>query len=124
MNNLDQFITQYENALSTQNWENVKLFIHENCVATFTEGTFIGKLEVEKAFRKTFDLINDEKYKIKNLHWIVKTSEFAVLSFTYHWSGYINGDYNEGSGRGTSSLTNENGRWQIIAEHLGPNPKK
>ncbi len=116
----EDFIKEYELALETQRWESVEPLIHSNCVATFTEGTYIGIREVESAFRKTFELIKEEQYKICNIHWIIKNNELAVLVFNYNWSGIINGQQMSGGGRGTSTLVNVDGKWLLLAEHLGP----
>lgn len=120
----EQFIHQYETALATQQWEKVAPLIHEDCVATFSEGTHKGKTEVEQAFRRTFELIQDETYAISNLHWVQKTETMAVLVYNFSWSGMINGQYASGSGRGTSVLVKSENHWQLICEHLGPNPPK
>ena len=120
MNSPQEFITAYEDALATQSWEKVAPLMHEQRVATFSEGTFIGKVEVESTFRKTFALIKGEKYAISNIHWILETENIAAFIFHYSWSGIIEGKHASGSGRGTSILTNENGKWQLICEHLGP----
>jgi len=124
MSSPEQFIHQYEKALATQQWENVAPLIHEDCVATFSEGTYKGKAEVEQAFRRTFALIQDETYAISNVHWVQKTETIAVLVYNFSWSGVINGQAASGSGRGTSVLTKQDGEWQLICEHLGPNATK
>jgi ketosteroid isomerase-like protein len=120
LNTPQEFISAYENALATQTWEEVAPLIHENCVATFSEGTYIGKAEVAAAFRKTFSLIKNEKYSISNVRWILETAETAILIYNFSWSGLIEGKPAAGSGRGTSVLIRQNGRWQLICEHLGP----
>jgi ketosteroid isomerase-like protein len=121
MTTFEQFIPQYESALATQQWENVAPLIHEDCVVTFNDGTYKGKTEVEATFRRTFALIQDEIYSISNIHWVQKTESIAVLIYNFSWSGIINGQPASGSGRGTSVLTQQDGKWQLICEHLGPN---
>lgn len=116
----EDFITKYEKALAAQKWEEVEPLIHPNCTVTFSDGSLHpGKLAVEKAFRRNFALIEDEKYAISTVHWIVKTDDFAVFTFVYDWSGRMDGRQVAGSGRGTSSLINENGVWKLASEHLG-----
>ena len=115
------FIKKYEQAISTQEWGNVDELIHPDCVVTFTNGTYKGKPEVEKIFRKNFALIKDEKYSISNIHFVTEKTDYAVFIFNYHWSGIINGEPAEGSGRGTSVIIKSNDHWQLISEHLGPN---
>ncbi len=120
MNTPQHFIKAYENTLATQSWEQVAPLIHQDCVATFSEGTYIGKAEVEKAFRKTFTLIKDEKFAVSDIHWVQETENTAILIYIFSWSGIIDGMPASGSGRGTSILIKQDGKWQLICEHLGP----
>jgi len=117
----EQFLKSYEQALMTQQWESVASLFHEDVCVTFSEGTYKGKTAVQQAFERTFKLIKDETYAIKNLYWVTKSADFSVCLFTYSWSGIINGQQASGSGRGTSVLVNEDGRWLLLTEHLGPN---
>ncbi|HID51029.1 MAG TPA: nuclear transport factor 2 family protein [Anaerolineae bacterium] len=119
--NQEEFIKEYERALATQKWEQVEPFIHPDCIVTFTTGTHKGKSAVEKAFRANFESIKDEKYSISNIHWALKSNQFSVFVYNFHWSGIVAGKHVSGSGRGTSSLVNINGDWLLVAEHLGPN---
>jgi len=123
MRDLDNFIAEYEAALASQDWNKIAPLIHDDCVAVFSEGTHIGKLAIEIAFRKTFDLIKDEIYQISNLHWAVKAEQFSVMIYQFNWSGLIDGVQSSGSGRGSSTLIKTNDQWQIISEHLGPKPE-
>ena len=114
------FISAYESALESQQWEKVAPLIHDNCVATFNNGTYVGKAAVKKAFTSTFELIQDETYKISNIHWIETNEDYAVLIFHFAWSGIIHGEPTSGGGRGTSVLINDEGDWKLLSEHLGP----
>ncbi len=119
----EDFLTQYVAALETQNWDVVAPLIHPDCVAVFTEDTFKGKAAVEGAFRKTFALIKDETYSIDNLHWVLQRDDVAVVTYHFHWSGVIHGQSASGGGRGTATLVYADGRWLLLSEHLGPNPR-
>lgn len=120
----EQFISQYEAALATQQWESVAPLIHKDCVVTFNDGTYKGKAAVEETFRRTFALIQDEIYSLSNIYWVQRTETTAVLVYNFSWSGIINGQTASGSGRGTSVLIQQAGKWQLICEHLGPNAIK
>ncbi|MEM9157694.1 MAG: nuclear transport factor 2 family protein [Verrucomicrobiota bacterium] len=120
----EQLLEAYENALATQEWDQVAPLIHPNCIVTFSDGSqHRGKEQVGKAFRRNFDLIEDEHYAINHKQWITRSDSFAVVAYTFEWSGTINGNATSGAGVGTSSLVFENDRWLIIAEHLGPKAK-
>jgi ketosteroid isomerase-like protein len=110
----------YEEALASQAWKNVDPLMHEDICVTFSSGTFKGKDQVRRAFEHNFSVIKDEEYSIENLHWALVGQESAVCLYSFQWRGLINGQPGSGGGRGTSVLVNVAGRWQIIAEHLGP----
>lgn len=114
------FVKSYEQALATQEWDVVAPLIHTNCTVTFSNGSFHkGKSEVQAAFQKNFEMIEDETYSISELHWIIKGQDFAVFTYTYNWSGIIAGEHASGSGRGTSTIVLEDGVWLLVSEHLG-----
>ena len=81
---MEEFIESYESALESQDWDNVSPLILDNCVATFTEGTYVGNSQAELAFRKTFSLIKDESYKISNLHFAIKSDSIAVIIYNFN----------------------------------------
>lgn len=116
----EQFVEEYEKALSSQQWENVAPLVHPDCTVTFSSGTHKGVTAVEKAFRRNFESIKNESYAMKDLYWVHKTDALAVYTFTFHWSGLIHGKAASGSGRGTSCLVRNGGSWLLVTEHLGP----
>jgi len=119
--NPEDFVAQYEAALTTQKWEQVDPLIHRECTVTFSNGScHQGKEKVRDAFQRNFDLIKDEEYSISDLHWIIKDEDFAVFTYSFSWSGKIGGEDASGTGRGTSTLIREGGTWQLVSEHLGP----
>ena len=116
----EEFVRAYGQALGTQSWTNVEPLIHEDACVTFSNGTVHkGKSQVKIAFEKNFSLIKDEAYSMSNLHWVMKGPETAVYLFDFQWSGVINDKPASGMGRGTSVLIRKDGRWKLIAEHLG-----
>jgi ketosteroid isomerase-like protein len=118
------FVAAYEKALASQKWDIVAPFIHDDCVATFTSGTYKGKKEVEAIFRRNFASIKSEHYAITNVHWVKQSEGFAVFTFDYQWSGEIGGKSASGGGRGSSVIVNSGTGWQLISEHLGPSAPK
>ncbi|MEM8767240.1 MAG: DUF4440 domain-containing protein [Pseudomonadota bacterium] len=115
-----EFVTHYESALATQQWEAVSPLIHERASVVFSNGSVHrGKEAVRKAYERNFDAIKNEHYVIANLHWLLDSPETAVYMFDFSWSGVIDGKEASGGGRGTAVLTHEDGRWQLLAEHLG-----
>lgn len=119
----EEFIQRYEQALGSQEWNQVEPLVHADACVTFSNGAVHkGKAEVGRAFARNFALIKDEQYSITDIHWVMKTAETAVYLFEFRWSGIINDQPASGGGRGTSVLVHENGAWQLLIEHLGPRP--
>ena len=118
--NPEQFIKDYEVALASQNWDNVEPLIHNLACVTFSNGSVHKGIDsIKEAYKRNFALIEDEEYSIAEVHWIVKKEEIAVYLFNFNWSGLINGQQASGSGRGTTVIMFENGRWILVTEHLG-----
>jgi len=117
----DELLRAYETALATQDWEQVEPLMHADVCVTFSNGKrFRGRDEVRRAFTDNFSLIQDEHYELSDVHWIARSDCHAVCAYVFRWSGLIDGEPARGGGRGTSVLTNDGGRWLLLAEHLGP----
>ena len=117
----EEFVQAWEAALATQDWSRVEPLVHPAACVTFSNGTsHRGREAVQAAFTRNFEMIQSEPYRMSNLHWIRKDETFAVYLFEYDWKGIINGKPANGAGRGTQVLIQENGQWQLLAEHLGP----
>ncbi|WP_108124179.1 nuclear transport factor 2 family protein [Saccharospirillum mangrovi] len=117
---LELLLKEYETALGSQQWKNVEPFFHNDACVTFANGTFKGKAELRDIFEQNFLSIQDEHYSITNLHWAYQAETSAVALYEFHWEGVIDGERASGGGRGTSVLVNEDNRWWIVSEHLGP----
>lgn len=116
----ETFFEEYQAALASQRWERVRPLIHQRCTVVFSSGTFDGIGQVEAAFRRTFDLIDEERYAITNLRWLDRSESRAVALYDFAWEGLIDGKPASGGGRGTSVLIREQQGWQVLLEHLGP----
>lgn len=115
----EDFITQYETALRTQDWRNVAPLIHNDACVTFSSGTLHkGKQAIKAAFEYNFTLIKNEHYSVEKVHWVKKDNSMAVYLFEYFWKGIINGNLVEGNGIGTSVLVYENEHWILLTENL------
>lgn len=119
MNSRD-FIKAYENGLATQSWENLDALISDRVAVTFSDGTLhAGKDKVKAAFEHNFAMIKSEKYKMKNINWLIEQEQFAVYTFEFFWSGIINQKSVSGNGVGTSVIIKEESDWKLLTEHLG-----
>lgn len=116
----EDLLQRYEAALASQDWGQVEPLMHHDVCVTFSSGTYRGRSEVGRAVSQNFSLIKEEHYSISDVHWVSKDASYAVCMYHFRWSGQIHGKPASGSGRGTSVLKNEGGRWLVLAEHLGP----
>lgn len=116
----EEFIARYEAALATQRWEAVEPLIHDDACVTFSTGeTHRGKAAVRAAYASNFAAIENEVYRISDVHWILRAADVAVYAFAFRWTGVIGGRAASGGGRGTSVLVRDGSTWKLIAEHLG-----
>ncbi|MEM6636199.1 MAG: nuclear transport factor 2 family protein [Pseudomonadota bacterium] len=115
------FVTEYEHALGTQDWNCVAPLVSDDAIVIFSDGSLhAGKAAIRAAYQRNFDTIKGEEYRIENVHWLAETSDAAAYSFEFHWTGVIEGRHVSGSGRGTAVLVRRDDRWQLVGEHLGP----
>jgi ketosteroid isomerase-like protein len=118
VNELIQFLRQYETANNSHVWANVEPFIAEDATYWFTDGSYAGINEICNAVERTFAKIQDEEYKISNLGWPVISDQIAVCTYHFSWEGTVDGARQSGSGRGTNVLEKRDDTWQIVHEHL------
>lgn len=117
----EAFLKKYEAALASQDWQQVNPLVHPDACVTFSSGSVhVGKTAVRQAFERNFSLIQDEAYKIENVHWVLMGADTAVYLFTFRWSGLIKGEAASGAGTGSAVLVNGKNGWQLLVEHLGP----
>lgn len=115
---VEAFLKEYERTTNTHDFNNVRPLIAEDAVYFFSERTLKGIGEIEKAFVETWDRIKEETYSITDVQWIALSPEVAVCTYTFNWSGIVNGTPKSGSGRGTNVLVKTGGAWHMAHEHL------
>ncbi|PKL42735.1 MAG: hypothetical protein CVV41_11920 [Candidatus Riflebacteria bacterium HGW-Riflebacteria-1] len=120
---LDEVLNNYIDALASQSWDAASVFFHEKATVIFAEGTYHGKSSIGAAISKTFSMIKDEFFDIRDIRWNLQTDQFASCTFCFKWEGTLNGNRFTNPGRGTLVWVNENGQWLIINEHFGPIPR-
>jgi ketosteroid isomerase-like protein len=75
-------ISEYKEAIASQDWSNVEKLMHEDVSVTFSTGTHIGKPEVQRAYERNFAAIDSEEYAMDDLTWVYLGDECAVCLFT------------------------------------------
>ena len=120
----EEFMELYEKRSASHRFDEVDSLIADDAVFWFNDGSFSGKDSIRKAFSQTWSLnIQDEKYWLDNFRWWLKTEEFAVCTYSYHWTGVVDGKFKKlGEGRGTCVLKRSDSGWKIAHEHLSREP--
>jgi len=115
---LTEFMREYERANNTHRVENVLPFIAPDASYWFSDGSHHGRDEIRAAIDRTFHAIQDERYVIDNLMWVVVRSDAAVCRYGFSWTGTVEGQPRSGLGRGTNVLLRTADRWLIVHEQL------
>lgn len=117
------FVKAYGDALDASDWAVVSPLIHEAACVTFSDGrTLVGKAAVRAAYERNFAAIQDDTFAISDVHWVTEAEDHAVYTFSFAWTGVVDGKPAGGKGRGTAVIVRLGGTWQLIAEQLGPAP--
>lgn len=115
----DEFMRRYEAATCAHDLVGTLELIADDAVYLFSDRTaHIGKLAIRDALAGNFASIRNETYAIVGLRWLAVSEAVAVCVYEFRWSGEINGEVASGSGRGTSVLRGDGGRWLVAHEHL------
>lgn len=114
-----EFLKKYEVAANSGDFANVRDMIHPDALFRFTEGDFVGLDPIQAAFEKTWGHnIRDDRYYLTNVHIVSKDMKSATITFTFNWTGVVEGRPVHTVGRGTSVIVRNEGRLQFILEHL------
>ncbi|HEY1835921.1 MAG TPA: nuclear transport factor 2 family protein [Candidatus Saccharimonadales bacterium] len=118
MEQLNNFLHQYERAANSHDFAQVEPLIAEDAVYWFSDGSFEGLKAIAKAFEATWAKIQNEAYAITNVRWIGVAADSTVCTYNFHWTGIVDGKERHGAGRGTNVVVKSGGRWKMLHEHL------
>ena len=120
-----QFLNRFEEIAAKENFDLLQDMIHDNAFFRFNDGDFFGKQAVRAAFEKTWKgstTIKKERFFLTDIQVLTVDGKSATATYTYNWEGSMDGRSFRIQGRGTRVLVTENGRLQIIHEHLSRFP--
>ena len=123
MKSVQQFIKKYQQAITRQNWEELKDYFHENCAVLYSDGTYVGKPMLKQAFDKTYALMKNGEYSLTDFHFPVITDKFCSCVAKFYWSAEIYGKSINSEHRITLFIAKDDNEWKIVNQHLGPMPK-
>ena len=122
-----QFLNRFEEIAANENFDLLQDMIHDNAFFRFNDGDFVGKQAVRGAFEKTWKgsaTVKKERFFLTDIQVLTVDGKSATATYTYNWEGSVDGRAFRIQGRGTRVLVIENGRLQIIHEHLSRLPKQ
>jgi ketosteroid isomerase-like protein len=115
---LTAFLRRYEQANNSHDIDRVVPLIAEDAIYWFSDGSYQGLDEIAGAIKRTFGTIQDEKYEIQDLEWVVLAADHAVCRYRFFWTGVVDGQPRSGEGRGTNVIVKRDGAWTMQHEHL------
>jgi ketosteroid isomerase-like protein len=120
-----QFLNRFEEIAANENFDLLQDMIHDSAFFRFNDGDFVGKQAVRGAFEKTWKgnaPVKKERFFLTDIQVLTVDGKSATATYTYNWEGSMDGRSFRIQGRGTRVLVTENGRLQIIHEHLSRFP--
>lgn len=119
----EQALEQYIQATNSHEFDNVAKMLHPHAVYWFGDKECKTIDEIRHYFENAWRMIHEEKYSASHVQWLVNTSDAATCIYYYHYEGYANGKFVQGSGRATNVfLKDEQGNWKLVHEHLSGLP--
>ena len=121
-----QFLTRFEELAEKEDFDLVADMVHERAFFRFNDGDFVGRPAVRAAFEKTWkgsDNVKKLRFYLTDIEVLSADEKSAAATYTYNWEGQMDGQTFRIQGRGTRVLVVEDGRVQIIHEHLSRFPK-
>lgn len=120
------FMNRFEEIAEKENFELIQDMVHDKAFFRFTDGDFVGKQAVRSAFEKTWKgsaNVKKKSFFLTDIQVLSVDTKSASATYSYNWEGVMDGKSFRIQGRGTRVLVVENGRVQIIHEHLSRYPK-
>ena len=122
-----QFLNRFEELAEKEDFDLIQGMVHEAAFFRFNDGDFTGKPAVRAAFEKTWKGsagVKKERFYLTDVQVLSADAASATATYTYNWEGSMDGKSFRVQGRGTRVLVVEDGRLQIIHEHLSRFPKQ
>lgn len=114
---LDDYIA----GTNAHDFDHVRPVLHPEVVFRFSDADCATLLAAQRYFEHTWSVVQDERYAAVDVAWRVPTPTTAIASYTYRWTGLVDGQRRSGSGRATNVfVTDPAGRWVLAHEHSSP----
>jgi hypothetical protein len=121
-----RFLERFESLADQEDFRKIEEMVHERAYFRFNDGDFIGRQAVRAAFEKTWKGgpgVRKVRFYLTDISVLSTDRASASVTYTYNWEGVMEDKPFRIQGRGTRVLVLEDGRLQIIHEHLSRFPK-
>jgi ketosteroid isomerase-like protein len=112
----------YEEQINAHDFDRLVPLIAPNAVFWFSDGSHRGFPAIRAAFERTWRLLSNDTYWLDQLDWIAEGDTAAACLYRFNWRAGHGDSPASGTGRGTTVLRQDAGRWQIVHEHLSTWP--
>lgn len=76
-------------SINKHNFDTLEPITSKDCRFWFASVTFVGLEETRQAFEKTWSMIKEEVYSLRDVEWIAELDRAAVCTYTFHWKGFV-----------------------------------
>jgi hypothetical protein len=121
-----RFLERFEALAEQEDFRKIEEMVHERAYFRFNDGDFIGRQAVRAAFENTWQGgpgIRKVRFYLTDITVLSTDRASASVTYTYNWEGVMQDKPFRIQGRGTRVLVREDGRLQIVHEHLSRFPK-
>jgi ketosteroid isomerase-like protein len=121
-----QFLQRFDELADKEDFDPLEPLVHERAVFRFNDGDFTGRAAIRAVFEKTWrgtPGVKKARFYASDVVVLSTDLNSATATYTYNWEGSQDGRAFRVQGRGTRVVVRENGRLQIIHEHLSRFPK-
>lgn len=119
----EDILKLYETRINLHQFDQIAPLLSNDAVFWFSDGSHTGIDKIKGAFERTWQEIQNEVYWLEELNWIAAGDNAASCIYRFHWKGIIDGQLQEGYGRGTTVMRKVAGQWKIVHEHLSSLPR-
>ncbi|MDA8206391.1 MAG: nuclear transport factor 2 family protein [Thermaerobacter sp.] len=107
---VQQTLRQYEQAANSRDFDHVAPMVADHAVYWFSDGEFEGLDAIRGAFEMTWNTIEQERYAIEDVQWVVVGDQAAVCIYQFRSEGVVRGRPFLAVGRGTNVFALIDGR--------------
>lgn len=119
----DEALSRYLEATNSHDFSQVAPLLVPDAVYFFGDATCTGRAEVQAYFERTWETIPDERYWAEDITWTARSTQVAVATYTYRWTGTLPTGPASGAGRATNVLVADGQGWRLCHEHLSGLPR-